>query len=161
MAHSTLEEILLKLDKVPCCKRLYPERIYALQILTNSRLDERVDSEIIEILKTITDYNSISFKFKFIKETMLKQKHTIPATWVEQFMSDFITFGLREAIAYFHTYQFNQDSSSLIESSVNLYHDMANLFLINENQILKSDNQNIKSLVVIREILGEGIPQGI
>jgi hypothetical protein len=58
-------------------------------------------------------------------------------------------FGLREAILFFDTYEFEADASALISNSVSLYHELARLYLLNEKRIRSSRDERI-SIQVIR-----------
>lgn len=157
-----LQKITDRLDAVPCKPRLFPARLYALQLLTSRPLDKEIDTSIIQPLMELTGYDSIKFHYKFIKETVFHERsRKIPQSHVEQFIIDLKVYGLREAISYFHTIKFKRNPEELIDSSIELYHDVAKLYLDKENELKKSEDERIKRLLLTIELCGEGLPQQI
>ena len=94
-----LEKLKTNLDKVPCKPRLYPTRIFALQLLTGKKLDELIDKKIIQALSKVTDFQGPHIQYKFTSENLNPSTTgTLPSTWVHQFIRDFTVYGLHEAI---------------------------------------------------------------
>jgi hypothetical protein len=161
MKEFTLDELRLKLDQVPCRPRLYPTRLYALQLITGKDIAAIMDEKIIQMLITITHFNK-SFHYEFTHETISPNSPYAKGaqkSWVEQFIGDLIVFGLREAILYFHSYEFEADPSELIQNSVSLYHELAKLYLKKRREIEASKDDSVRRLVLITKLSGEGQPQ--
>ena len=155
-----LEDLRSELDKVPCRPRLFSNRLYALQLVTGKNIAAKIDAGIVQPLIEISDYSGEPFHYEFSERT-LRDRIAVQSNWVEQFISDFAVFGLREAIIYFHTYEFEAAPSTLISNSVSLYHELARLYLRNEKRILSSRDDRVRRLVLIMKLSGEGSPQEI
>lgn len=150
-----LEEILSKLDPHEYHKRIYPAHIYALQLHKKISYEKKIDSNIIQPLIELTNYEGIKFNYRFIENTVNPfqlTKRTIPGSWVEQFIRDLIVYGLHEAIAYFHSYEFTNNPKKLISSSVSIYGEIARAFKNNEKGLKNSKNKKIQSLLKIIKI---------
>lgn len=160
MALINLEELKTRLDEVPCKPRLFPTRLYALQILTGMKLDEVIDVKIVQPLSKVTEYEGPPFHYRFTIDT-LKRSDVLPSNWVQQFIKDLAVYGLREAIGYFHTYEFLCDPSDLVDNAVAVYHDVAKLYLENVEKLENSNNESIKRMLSIVQLSGEGVPQDV
>ena len=155
------EELKARLDKVPCKPRLYPTRIFALQIFTGKKFDELIDKRIVQSLSKITALKGPRIKFEFTSETLNPDQNSFPRDWTRQFISDFATYGLREAVLFFHTYKFLHDPAELIESAVALYHDVAKSYIDNITELEKSKDETIKDLNLAIKMYGEKTPQDV
>ena len=161
MAIIDLEELKAKLDKVPCKPRLYPARLFALQLLTGKKLDELIDIKIVQPLSKVTELQGSQIQYRFTPKTLKTARARIPPTWVHQFIRDFAVFGLREAILYFHTYEFLSDPSELIDNAVSVYHDIAKSYLDNVDKLETSHDETIRKMMLAMKLYGEGVPQDV
>jgi len=164
MKEFTLDELKLRLDQVPCKPRLYPARLYALQMITGKDIAAMIDERIIQMLIRLTHFDNNSFHYEFAHETISPNSpytKSVQKSWVEQFISDLIVFGLKEAILYFHSYEFQADPSELIQDSVSLYHELAKLYLGKRREIETSKDDTVRRLVLMTKLYGGGRPQYI
>lgn len=151
-----------QLDQIPCKPRLYPSRMYALQRFTGQTLDDLIDEKIIMPLSDITAFHGPQVLYRFTPEILKPPpKEGIPETWVHQFIQDLNKYGLREAILFFHTYEFISNPNSVIEGTVSLYHNIAQLYLKHAKKLEKSKNVVIKGLMLAARLYGEGTPQRV
>lgn len=127
LEYSTL---LSRLREVPCPYKLYPARIRALEILTGKRLLSRIHGNI----------------------TMRLAAHVGPG-WKDQFQRDLDTYGLLEAIGYFHSYNFSPDSESFVREACQLYDELAALYMEHHEDLATSDDPRIQvQLALLREL---------
>lgn len=127
LEYSTL---LSRLRQVPCPYKLYPARIRALEILTGKRLLAQIHGKI----------------------TMRLAAHVGPG-WKDQFQRDLDTFGLLEAIGYFHSYSFSPDAEGFVREACELYDELAALYMERHQEIVTSDDPRIQAqLAVLREL---------
>jgi F0F1-type ATP synthase gamma subunit len=127
-----------------------------------------IDEKIIQVLIRLTHFDK-SFHYEFTHETISpnspyakgvqRSAKAVQRSWVEQFISDLIVFGLREAILYLHDYEFESDASELIRNSISLYHEVARLYLLKRRDIETSKDEKIQRLLMITKLSGEGQPQ--
>lgn len=132
------KELRRFLRQTHCPYRLYPERIRALEILTDRKL-------LWEIQKDIT--TPIAQQFGMM--------------WSQQFVKDFQTYGLYEAVLYFHSYPDLSEAESFIKDVCDFYHEIAALYMAYHEKIVDNDDPLIQSQLALIRFRGEGIPQGI
>lgn len=116
------ETIKEQLDRVPCPYRLYPALISALEIAIKRPLS-------IEIQRRITS--------KIVQHVQMG--------WNDQFRRDFETYGLYEAILYFHTYPFTIAAEDFIADACDLYCETASLYMTHHENIEKGDDSRIQA----------------
>ena len=121
------------LDKTQCPYRLYPARIKALDIISNQNFE-------FEIQRYIT--SGIA-------------DHISDMGWVQQFLSDLDTFGLYEAILYFHTYPFPKEAKIFLHKACEIYNAIASQYLIHHRSIIDSDDPRIIDQIRIIQFMGE------
>lgn len=157
-----LEELKARLDKVPCKPRLYPARLFALQVLTAKKIDELIDARIIQPLSKITEFAGPKIRYRFTPETLNPMTETKgSATYAHHFISDLGTYGLREAILYFNDYEFTGNPDTLVADAIALYHEVARSYVENEKKLKASKDETIKRMMMVVKLYGEGSPQQI
>ena len=157
-----LEELKTELDKVPCKPRLYPTRLFALQILTGKKLDELLDKKIVQPLSNVTVFQGPQILYRFTPDTLtLQSLSSTPPTWAHQFIRDLVVYGLREAILYFHTYEFVGDPNDIIDNAKDVYHDIAQSYIDNIEKLENTNDETIKRLITAAKLYGEGVPQDV
>ena len=162
VAKINLEELKVRLDEVPCKPRLYPTRLFALQILTGKKLDELIDEKIIQLLSKVTGFQEPRFKYRFTPATLTPRgTGGASSAWVHGFIDDMATFGLREAILYFNSYEFLSNPDDLINNAVAVYHVIAKSYTDNAEKLENSNDETIKSQMLVAKLYGEGTPQTI
>ena len=162
VAKINLEELKAKLDEVFCRPRLYPTRLFALQILTGEKLDEIIDEKIIQSLSKVTGFQGPRVKYRFTPGTLTPRDiDGASLAWVHGFIDDMATYGLREAILYFNSYEFSSDPGKLINNAVAVYHAMAKSYIDNAEKLKNSNDETIKSQMLVTKLYGEGTPQNI
>ena len=108
-----------RLAEAQCPHKLYPARLRALEIVTGERLLPQIE-EVITMRVSGAGGNK---------------------GWKLQFQSDFNTYGLMEAILYFHSYP--TLAGDFVEDACSLYERLATLYLAHHEEILASDDPRI------------------
>lgn len=121
--------LLDRLRQVPCPYKLYPARLRALEVMTGKQHLARVD------------------------ETITFQLGTVAGPgWKHQFQRDLKTYGLLEAIGYFHTYDLSRAAKGFVTKACELYDELAALYMEHHQEILESDDPRIQAqLALLRE----------
>lgn len=102
-----------------CPQKLYEQRLRALEVLVGEPLVTRIDEE---ITNRLPDAGATG-------------------GWQGQFRSDLKTYGLYEAILYFHSYP--PLAEGFVEEAAQLYEDLARLYLARHEEIMRSDDPRI------------------
>lgn len=116
------EVIQERLEKVPCPVRFYPFLVAALDIFVQRDFSSEVQQKI---------SNKIG--------------HHVGMGWSDQFTRDFETYGLYEAILYFHSYPFTRQAESFINEACDLYCEIASQYMAHQESIENSDDPRIQS----------------
>lgn len=136
------KELQERLNWVKCPYRLTPARLQALNILTEQQYLVMITQSIIGPLARIFGIEA-----------------------ADQFERDLKTFGLYEAILYFHSYPAFPEEETLIEDACALYHRIAAEYMANHLKILNSDDPNIQNQLALLREQGDsphnlqGVPQ--
>jgi hypothetical protein len=120
-----------RLARVGCPHKLYEARLHALEVVVQQPLLPSVEEK-------ITD--------------------RIPAAagdpaWAEQFKKDLRTFGLLEAILYFHSYP--PLSAAFLDEACELYEHLARLYLRHHDEIRHSDDPRVLAQLHLMRRLGD------
>jgi hypothetical protein len=113
------QSLQARLQLARCPHKLYVQRLRALEVLFGEPLVTRIDEEITNRLPEAGGTDG----------------------WQEQFRRDLKTYGLYEAILYFHSYPPLADG--FVEEAAQLYEDLARLYLARHDEILRSDDPRI------------------
>lgn len=127
----TYESLHERLFEAGCPYKLYEARIHALEVVTGQIL------------------------YPLIRQTITNR---IPAAggdpgWATQFERDLKTYGLLEAILYFHSYP--PLSTGFIEEACDLYECLAGLYLSHHDEIRRSDDPRILAQLHFLRRLGD------
>jgi hypothetical protein len=151
----TREEIIRKLDTggAICRDKLYPARLWALQLFTKKNIDQLINNIIIGPLAEICEHDIDKELFRiefgktelYIGEDEIKE---IAKDYVTQFIKDFKVFGLREAVVYLHAAKFIKNPNKVIEDAINLVVEITDLYLKNKKDLYKSKEDKIKNLLL-------------
>jgi hypothetical protein len=126
------EALVGRLKAVGCPYKLYPARLRALGVVTGERLLPKV-AEVITMR---------------IFAAGARNK-----AWKQQFERDFETYGLSEAIGYFHSYP--PLAGEFVEDACRLYERLANLYLEYHEQIMASDDPRVQAQLQVLSGLGD------
>jgi hypothetical protein len=117
------DALLGRLKAARCPYKLYPARLRALEIVTGDELLSRVGESITARIDEAAGVPDIH----------------------EQFQRDLDTYGLLEAIGYFHSYP--PLPSEFVEEACRLYEELAALYLAHHEEIVTSDNPNVRGQI--------------
>lgn len=121
-----------RLTAAGCTHKLYPARLRALELVTGQRLMPQV-AEVIEMRIVGAGAASIGYK--------------------RQFQRDFKTYGLLEAILYFHSYP--PLDGDFVEEACALYERLAALYLEHHDRIEASDDPRVLAHLLFLQRLGD------
>jgi hypothetical protein len=110
-----------RISRVPCPYRLFPARLRALGIAINKDLLEEIDHVIAADLES-----------------------HFGSAYRMQFLRDLDTYGLHEAIVYFHSYDFPSDPTAFLERACALYDRIAEEYMKNHLALRDSDDPRIQ-----------------
>jgi len=113
------ETLHKRLADARCPYKLYPARLRALEIVTGERLLPEVEETI----------------------TMRVALAAGDRGWKLQFKRDFETYGLLEAILYFHSYP--SLPGDFVEAACGLYERLATLYIEHHQEIVTSDDPRV------------------
>ncbi|HEX3360479.1 MAG TPA: hypothetical protein VHS74_05750 [Solirubrobacterales bacterium] len=108
-----------RLWRARCPHKLYEQRLRALEVLVGEPLVARVEEEITNRLP----------------------EAGAAGGWQVQFRRDLKTYGLNEAILYFHSYP--PLAEGFVEEAAQLYEDLARLYLSRHEEIVRSDDPRV------------------
>ena len=60
-------------------------------------------------------------------------------------------YGLREAILYFHEYEFQKDPSKLIDNAIEVYEEISDSYIANVKKLENSDDPVIRQFMDFAE----------
>lgn len=157
------------LDEVPCQPRLYPARLYALQLLSGERIDALIDATFIQPLGAIVPPPTNLLDalrpppetppYRFTPELLACRPHQFPfPLYANQFASDLTVFGLREAILFLPSYPQAAQIARALDGAVLLYHHLARAYLDHRGALARSDHGRIRLLLAS---VDEGAPQQV
>jgi len=123
---------LQRLQRVPCPYRLYPLRLKALQLVTGRDVMSEVETRIVNPLGKL-----------------------LGVQYAEQLRRDLDTFGLYEAIGYFHTYDFPASAAAWVDEVCAVYDEIAALYMDHHRRVVDSDDPRIRSLLELLRNRGD------
>jgi hypothetical protein len=113
------QSLQTRLRRARCPHKLYVQRLRALEVLVGESLVTRIDEEITNRLPEAGATDG----------------------WQEQFRRDLKTYGLYEAILYFHSYP--PLTEGFVEEAALLYEDLAGLYLARHREMMLSDDPRV------------------
>ena len=119
------------LNQVQCPFRLYPEIVAGLDILLEQNYSTRIHEE---IKSRLAGHVGIG--------------------WSDQFTTDYQTYGLLEAILYFHSFPFTGKSEGFIKDACRLYGEIATQYMAHQQEIEESDDPRLHSKISLLEFRG-------
>jgi hypothetical protein len=126
------EALKQRLMEAGCTYKLYPARLRALEVITGRRLLPEI-AKVIEMRIVLAGAGNIG--------------------WKRQFRRDFETYGLLEAILYFHSYPpLDED---FVEDSCELYEHLAALYLEHHDGIEISDDPRVLAHLRVLQRFGD------
>lgn len=147
------KKLLEQLNKTDCKQRLYPSLLFALQLLTGKNIEGLIDSNILQQLYTVLNYEGAKLQYKFSPNTIkLAPPRIILSPESHQFIWDFSVYGLRESILYLKNYDFPNDPSLLLKGSATAYNEIASCFIDSRNKLVSSKDETIKELLLITKM---------
>lgn len=125
-----VDEFSDRLLAVPCPEKLLPDRLRALEVITGQAVLDEIATVITLPLAVVSP------------------------RWEQQFARDLETYGLLEAIVYFHGYP--ELPLALIESACALYERLAVLYSTHHAAILESEDPRIAARLHLMDGTGGG-----